>query len=196
VKQIISHVKPLQKLTYEINKALSRYFYSDFQFHPATKHLETNPELGVGNGHALSRDLQYLVPFLILLRILNCKSFLDLGSGDGYVLRCAEKLRFSQTFGVEADYELFEISTLNLSHSTLYQIYFEEISSRSFPQCFDVVYLFNPDKYETTKKTLMFLKSRYWLMKNFSLSEQDEHSLGVVNVLSINSYTLYKTKKP
>jgi hypothetical protein len=110
------------------------------------------------------------------------------------VLRLAEKLRFTQTFGVEADSELFEISAQNLSHSTLYKIYFEEINSTSFPKYFDVVYLFNPDKYETTLKTLMFLKSRYWLMKNSSLSDYDEHSLGVVNILRINSYTLYKTK--
>jgi SAM-dependent methyltransferase len=182
------------KIIYEINLIIFRYFYSNFEFHPQTKPLETNSALGVGNGHALSRDLHLIIPHLIALRILGCRSLLDLGSGDGFVLRLAEKLGFSKTFGIEAHPELFKLSEKNCPRSYLYKMYFEEISSDDFLMRFDVIYLFNPAEYETTLISCMKLNSKWILMKNFSFLHNDQLRLGLQKVFRCKSYGLYKRK--
>jgi SAM-dependent methyltransferase len=189
-----SFLKIAPKLFYETNRFFSYLFYQDFEFHPKTKPLETNPALGVGNGHALSRDLHILIPLLMLLRFLGCKSILDLGSGDGYVLRPAEKLRFAKTVGVEADIELFKLSQKNCPKSELFNMYFEEIKLDDFPNAFDVIYLFNPAQYETTMKACGELRSKWWLMKNFSLLDQDKLTLGVEEFASYKNFELYKRR--
>lgn len=182
------------KLSYETNRFFSYRFYQDFESHPKTKPLETNPALGVGNGHALSRDLHLLIPLLKLLRFTGCTSILDLGSGDGYVLRSAEKLRFTKTVGVEADIELFKLSQKNCPRSELFNMYFEEIGFGDFPNAFDVIYLFNPAPYETTMKACVQLRSKWWLMKNFSLLDQDKLKLGVEKFASYKNFELYRRR--
>lgn len=186
--------KVIPKLIYELNRFLFKRFYSDFEFHPKTKEYETNPDLGVGNGHALSIDLQILIPFLVLLRILGCKSILDLGSGDGFVLRLAEKLKYSKTIGIEADLELFKLSEKNTERSNLYCFFFEEIHPLLFQEVLDLIYLFNPTEYESTIKSCERFKSKWFLMKNFSLLDHDQLRLKVTKVLNYKSYHLYRSK--
>jgi SAM-dependent methyltransferase len=191
-KHPISRIIP--KLIYEVNRFFFRRFYSNFEFHPETRALETNPALGVGNGHALSRDLHVLIPFLVLLRFLGCKSILDLGSGDGFVLRLAEKFRYSEIIGIEANSALFELSEKNCTRGKLHNLFFEEINPDDFPNVIDLIYLFNPTDYVTVVKSCMKLKSKWFLMKNFALLDQDQLRLKVVKVLNYKSYSLYRSK--
>ncbi len=186
--------KVIPKLVFEVNGLFFRRFYSNFEFHPETRAYETNPDLGVGNGHALSRDLHRLIPFLVSLRILGCKSILDLGSGDGFVLRLAEKLHYSNTFGIEADPDLFRLSEKNCNRGKLYNQFFEDIKPLDFPNVIDLIYLFNPTDYETIINSCAKLKSKWFLMKNFSLLDQDLGRLKVVKILNYKSYYLYRSK--
>ena len=186
--------KFIPKLVFEVNGFFFRRFYSNFEFHPETRAYETNPALGVGNGHALSRDLHRLIPFLVSLRILGCKSILDLGSGDGFVLRLAEKLHYSNTFGIEANPALFRLSEKNCTRGKLYNKFFEDIKPLDFPGVIDLIYLFNPTDYETIINCCAKLKSKWFLMKNFSLLDQDLGRLKVVKILNYKSYYLYRSK--
>lgn len=167
----------------------------DFISHPETKPLETNPGLGVGNGHAQSRDLVRLVPFLGLLRIFKCKSILDLGSGDGYVLRIAESLGYSYCYGVEADLSLFEISKANLNRSTLLNQFFSQVSSESFDRPIHIIYFFNPDHpvgMHDICSRLRKLNPKFFLTKNHAFDTDTRYQLSLRLVCSTGSYRLYK----
>jgi SAM-dependent methyltransferase len=184
----------IPKLIFLVNRFFFRRFYSNFEFHPETRALETNPLLGAGNGHALSRDLHVLIPFLVSLRFLGCKSILDLGSGDGFVLKLAEKFRYSEIIGIEAHSALFELLEKNCTRAKLHNLFFEEINADDFPDIIDLIYLFNPTDYVTVIESCMKLKCKWLLMKNFSLRDQDELRLKVVKILNYQSYSLYRSK--
>ena len=186
--------KVIPKLVFEVNGFFFRRFYFDFEFHPETRAYETNPALGVFYCYALSRDLHILISFLVSLRILGCKSILDLGSGDGFVLRLAEKLYYSDTIGIEADPALFKLSEKNCLRGKVHNLFFEDIKPFDFPDVIDLIYLFNPTDHKTIINSCAKLKSKWFLMKNFSLLDQDQHRLKVVKVLNYKSYTLYRSK--
>jgi tRNA1(Val) A37 N6-methylase TrmN6 len=159
-----------EKAFFELNKGVHKRIFKDFVFHVDTNQLETNPLLGAGNGHALSKDLHLLIPQLKLLRLLGCKTFLDLGSGDGFVLRVAEQLEFTNIYGIEADSALAKISRFNLKHSKIFQSYFQDFDPLEIKSPIDVIYIFNPDLPDVVESTclkLRPLRCRFYLTKNF-----------------------------
>lgn len=184
-----------QKVVFESNRLMTKILLRDFESHPATKPLETNPNLGVGNGHAQSRDLPLLVPFLVLLRMLGCKTILDLGSGDGFVLKVAESLGYSECYGVEADVSLCDISRRNLSRSVVYNQYFSEVTVESFENPIQLIYFFNPDLPLNMLEVCLKMRTldcKYFLTKNYSFDFESRHQLDVRLVWSIASYRLYR----
>jgi SAM-dependent methyltransferase len=186
-----------EKAIFEWNKGLFKKIYKGFVFHAVTKQLETNPLLGVGNGHALSRDLHLLIPQLRLLRVLGSRTILDLGSGDGFVLRAAKQLNYLNLFGVEADVSLAAISRLNLTRSKIFQNYFQDFNPADIGYPIDVVYIFNPDLPEIVESTLFKLQPlgcRFYLTKNFKFSSNASNQLNVRLLWRLQSYTLYQTK--
>ena len=166
-------------------------------FHADTKQLETNPLLGAGNGHALSRDLHLLIPQLRLLRLLGSRAILDLGSGDGFVLRTADYLRYFNLYGIEADSALAEISRSNLTDAIIIQSYFQDFDPVEIGLPIDVVYIFNPDLPEIVESTCLKLRPlgcRFYLTKNFKFSSSALTQLNVRLLWRLQGYTLYQTK--
>ena len=186
-----------EKAIFEWNKGLQRKIYKGFVFHADTKQLETNPLLGAGNGHALSRDLHLLIPQLRLLRLLGSRAILDLGSGDGFVLRTAEYLRYFNLYGIEADSALAEISRSNLTDAIIIQSYFQDFDPVEIGLPIDVVYIFNPDLPEIVESTCLKLRPlgcRFYLTKNFKFSSSALTQLNVRLLWRLQGYTLYQTK--
>lgn len=186
----------VQKFVFEANKLLRQNFLRNFEYHPQTSLLETNPSLGAGNGHAQSSDLQFLVPLLALLRVLKCNSVLDLGSGDGYVLRVAEQLGYSYCYGVEADPNLCDISRDNLSRSTILNNFFSEVTVDSFEKPIDLIYFFNPDSPINMLDVCLNLRglsTKFILTKNQEFHSNSMFKLNVKLVFRISSYRLYRS---
>jgi len=175
---------------------LSNYFYAGFEFHPETNYLETNLSLGVGNGHALSCDLHLLLPHLCWFRLLNCNSFIDLGSGDGYVLRLAEAVRFKTVTGVEADTALHSLASRNLTRSILHNKHFSDLEVNNLPKKIDVVYFFNPAEYGLMIKTFSAIQHRgvrFLLTKNFEIQRYDIMNLRLCLLWNLGPYRLYRS---
>lgn len=198
LKEVIAlryFTRGFQKLIFELNRLMTRILLKNFESHPETIPLETNPNLGAGNGHAQSRDLTVLVPFLVLLRVGRCKSILDLGSGDGFVLKVAESLGFSRCYGVEADVTLCEISKRNLNRSVIYNEYFNDVQLEFFEKPVHLVYFFNPDLPVNMLNVCLKLRGldcRYFLTKNHSFAPESTLALGIRLVLSTGSFRLYR----
>lgn len=184
-----------QKIVFETNGLMTKIFLRDFESHPETKPLETNPNLGVGNGHAQSRDLSLLVPFLVILRMLGCKSILDLGSGDGFVLRIAESIGYSKCYGIEADLSLCQISRMNLNRSVIYNQYFSDVKVEYFEKPIHLIYIFNPDLPLNMLEVCLKLRSldcKYFLTKNLVFTSEAAFQLNIRLVWGIASYRLYR----
>ena len=187
-----------EKAVFEFNRLMTRTLLKNFKSHPDTNPLETNPNLGVGNGHAQSRDLHLLVPLLVALRTLNCKSILDLGSGDGFVLRVAESLGFSNCFGVEGDPSLCEVSRNNLTYSVIYNSYFKDVSAEYFQKPVHLIYFFNPDQPTNMLDVCLKLRDlecKYYLTKNHAFDSDATSRLSIRLVWRISSYKLYQSMK-
>ncbi len=185
-----------QKVTFELNRIMTKILLKNFESHPECYPLETNPNLGVGNGHAQSRDLPVLVPFLVLLRAVGCRSIIDLGSGDGFVLKAAESLGFRRCYGVEADLALWEISRRNLKRSVVYNQYFNDIEIECFEKPLHLVYFFNPDSPENMLDVCLKLRPlgcKYFLTKNHAFNSRSTLQLGIRLVWNAGSYRLYRT---
>jgi len=175
---------------------LSNQLFAGFEFHPETNYLETNLSLGVGNGHVLSRDLHLLLPHLGLFRLFNCNSFIDLGSGDGYVLRIAEAVRFKTVTGVEADTALHNLATRNLTRSILHNQPFSDLEVNSLPNKIDVVYFFNPAEYGLMIETFSRVQPRgvrFLLTKNFEIQRYDIMNLRLRLFWKLGPYRLYRS---
>ncbi len=182
-------------MVFETNGLMTKIFLRDFESHPQTKPLETNPNLGVGNGHAQSRDLSLLVPFLVLLRMLGCKSILDLGSGDGFVLKIAESIGFFNCYGIEADLSLCEISRMNLNRSVIYNQYFCDVKVETFVKPIHLIYFFNPDAPLNMLDVCLKLRSldcKYFLTKNHAFTSEASFQLDIRLLWGIASYRLYR----
>ena len=198
LKEVITlryFTRGFQKVIFEVNRLMTKILLKNFESHPETIPLETNPNLGAGNGHAQSRDLSVLVPFLVLLRAVRCKSILDLGSGDGFVLKVAESLGFSRGYGVEADVTLCEISRRNLNRSVIYNEYFNDVRLDFFEKPVHLVYFFNPDLPVNMLNVCLKLRGlecRYFLTKNHSFAPESTLELGIRLVLSTGSDRLYR----
>lgn len=94
------------------------------------KDLETNPGIGLGLGMARTTDP--LLTLYILLKIkfeLGNKNLkvMDVGCGDGVVLRIMKFARFKEIIGIEGDFQLYSLAKRNNQYAT---IYFEDFTKK------------------------------------------------------------------
>lgn len=125
------------------------------------------------------------------------KTVIDLGSGDGYVLRILEFLKFKNIAGVELDTSLHEIAVQNLSKSTLINGDFRSVGEWIGFQNFELIYVFNPAPEAELFLALEALSSqklRYVLCKNFQLAEEHSLLLGLKAKRINDNYLLYEFK--
>ena len=101
----------------------------------------------------------YIRPITILNSSSNCisifdkfnisskDSFLDIGSGDGYILLYVnKKYNFKSIYGVEIDQKIYNQSlyNINLINSNKIKIYNKDATKFKIPYDVNYIYLFNP----------------------------------------------------
>ena len=100
-----------------INIKAYNFIYKKFERHPQVSDLYTNVNVGIGNGMGRANDpvsLGFLFLRYFGLPIANKDNFLlDLGCGDGTVLRIFQLLGYRKYLGVEFDPELCHLAAKN-----------------------------------------------------------------------------------
>ena len=100
-----------------INFKAYNLIYKKFERHPQVSDLYTNINVGIGNGMGRANDpisLSFLFLRYFGLPIANKDNFLlDLGCGDGTVLKIFQLLRYRKYLGVEFDPELCHLAAKN-----------------------------------------------------------------------------------
>jgi hypothetical protein len=140
------------RLVYLSNNLFIHIVYRKFLRHPEVTDLETN--VNVGSGFGMARTTDPLTQIFRVLRYMNWKfspfrksfSLLDLGCGDGFMLKAFDFAGFRNLSGVEIDSELADLSRKNVPRASIASL---DFSSSDFVQFakkgnFKAVFTFNP----------------------------------------------------
>jgi len=125
------------RLVYLSNNLFIHIVYRKFLRHPEVTDLETN--VNVGSGFGLARTTDPLTQIFRVLRYMNWKfspfrksfSLLDLGCGDGFMLKAFDFAGFRNLSGVEIDNELADLSRKNVPRASIASL---DFSSSDFVQ--------------------------------------------------------------
>ena len=107
----------------KLNMKIFNFVYRDFQRHPDTNDFKTSKDVGGGYGYAKSTDTLFLG--LLFLRyslasvFFKDRGLIDLGCGDGAVLRLAEFIGFKTVIGVEISESLAGFAKINSKNSSI-----------------------------------------------------------------------------
>jgi hypothetical protein len=115
---------------------------------PGTTDDRTFPDIGDGYGLARSIDILQLSRVLILSQLGRAQTLIDLGCGDGVVLRVALKLKISKIIGVESNTQLAHLAQINNPKSLIINVKFEEWDFKGLELGRYVIYSFNPTEFE------------------------------------------------
>jgi len=196
-------LKVRNRKTFEsLNFLAFRIFFKNFLRHPEVTDERTNVKVGAGNGMARSTDPLKLA--LIFLRHVGLPFFsnsfiLDLGCGDGIVLKLLERLGYRKIVGVESDRHLCFLAKQNSKKSKIIEGNFlhRRIIAEVAALKPRIIYLFNP---APPHEVLFFLESlinetELVLILRNPEAFQDICSSTKIQVLSIHSYDNYKILK-
>lgn len=137
-----------------LNFALYSFIYDvkKFSKHSEVSDHATNPNVGLGFGLARTTDsftlaLLFLRFFPKTLWLKSSKFWvIDLGCGDGTVLRLLEILKVKKIVGVEGDLGISELAKRNTSYSVILQEDFTQDNFFHIVSTFQlkVIFAFNP----------------------------------------------------
>ena len=131
---------------------ISKIAYRNFVRHTEVNDYETNINVGYGFGLARTVD-----PFTQKIRVIRFKGFsclpfrknfslLDLGCGDGFMIRGFDFVGFRNLTGIELDPDLANLAKENIPNATIFCV---DFSSSSFKliasqNSYAAVFTFNP----------------------------------------------------
>lgn len=140
------------RLSWAINALFRKVAYRGFVRHPEVNDYETN--VNVGHGFGLARTIDPLtqivrvIQYMGLVRSPFGKNFsiLDLGCGDGFLLRGFDFVGFKNLAGVELDRNLANLASKNIPRAKIYCV---DFSSPDFSVVlgetpYAAVFAFNP----------------------------------------------------
>jgi hypothetical protein len=141
----------IMRLIEILNMIFRKLAYSNFSRHAEVNDLETNINIGYGYGLARTRDplnqVMRIIRFCGPLRVYSKDfSLLDLGCGDGYMLRAFDFLRFRNLYGIEADKSLTNLARKNVPKATIELLDFtsSKFLNQVQTKSFSAIYTFNP----------------------------------------------------
>ena len=111
---------------------------------PGVVDARTSPEIGDGFGLARSIDLLELIYVLMKAGSRNCRTFVDLGCGDGVVLRVANIFKIKNIIGIESDAKISQFAKENNPKALVLHCKFQDWESQNLVQSRYVIYSFNP----------------------------------------------------
>ena len=135
-----------------VNAIFRKIVYKNFVRHPEVSDYATNINVGIGFGLARTIDpltqIVRVVRFMGLTRMLFGKKFslLDLGCGDGFLLRGFDSVGFRNLTGVEFDPQLAQLASANIPRATILCVDFSSSNFQTIlgEHSFDAVFAFNP----------------------------------------------------
>jgi hypothetical protein len=162
----LSHII-MNKLINRLNYHFYKYLYHPKRYikHPLVSDATTNSTVGIGYGLARSTDpitLLYLfwryIPKAMWSKS-NKKSIIDLGCGDGTVLRLLEFMKLKNLVGVEGDETLSELAKKNSSWAEIINVDFttNNFFERVYLYDFKVLFAFNPTSAAKLSKVIIKL---------------------------------------
>lgn len=142
----------IARFVWTINAIFRRIAYRDFHRHPEVSDFETN--VNVGHGLGLARTIDPLTQIIRVLRYMGIARFpfrknfsiLDLGCGDGFMLRGFDFVGFRNLSGVEFDQNLAGLAQINVRRAKIFCV---DFSSSQFSKVlggnsYTAVFAFNP----------------------------------------------------
>jgi hypothetical protein len=135
-----------------VNAIFRKIVYKNFVRHPEVSDYETN--INVGYGFGLARTTDPLTQIIRVIRFCGFKripfgknfSLLDLGCGDGFMIKGFDFVRFRNLSGVELDPDLANLASANIPRATIFCV---DFSSSKFEtlvgqNSYQAVFAFNP----------------------------------------------------
>ena len=116
----------------------------DFQRVPGTTDDRTFPDIGDGYGLARSIDILELLRVLIVSNWGRARTLIDLGCGDGVVLRVASKISIATIIGIESDSQIARLAQSNNPSALVINSKFEEWNVAGLELDRYIIYAFNP----------------------------------------------------
>ena len=135
-----------------LNLLFFKYLFRQhsFQKHPAVNDYSTNERIGSGYGMARTTDPLTLIFILLryglVHRFARGGAVLDLGCGDGVVLRLLSILGVREIIGVESDPVLAHLAKRNVPRANIICADFNsnEFEAKLMPFELSTIYMFNP----------------------------------------------------
>jgi hypothetical protein len=132
---------------------LARLILRNFQRVPGTTDDKTFPDIGDGYGLARSIDILQLLRVLIVsnwdcIELGRARTLIDLGCGDGVVLRVAQKIWIPTIIGIESDSQIARLAQINNPSALVINSKFEEWNVTGLELDRYIIYAFNPTEFK------------------------------------------------
>lgn len=194
-----------------LNAIFRRIAYRDFVRHPEVNDYQTN--INVGHGFGLARTRDPLTQILRVIRYMGVAqtpfgrnfSILDLGCGDGFMIRGFDFVGFRNLVGVELDRELADLASVNIPRAKIHCVDYSSPAFSDFlgETSYAAVFAFNPGpakplilalkKIACNGSYILFLRNpKFWreitLEKELKCEILDKPSNMVIARVSRNSH--------
>jgi len=155
----------VQRIIWLSNAIFRKVAYRNFVRHPEVDDYTTNIQIGQGFG--LARTIDPLTQIFRVVRYLGPDYFryrknfsiIDLGCGDGFMLRGFEFAGFRNLSGIEIDNELAELASRNIPSASILCLDFSSpaFSKALAQKSYIAVFTFNPAPAEQLVSALVTL---------------------------------------
>ena len=142
----------IERLSWGINSLFRKIAYRNFVRHPEVNDYETN--INVGGGFGLARTIDPLTQIFHVIRYMGMSrmpfasnfAIIDLGCGDGFMLKGFDFVGFKNLTGVELDRELADLASLNIPRAKIHCVDFSssDFSGALDRSTFAAAFAFNP----------------------------------------------------
>ncbi len=191
-------ISDIKKIGYYIRRLIKGKYSLKTKIHIVLRYFEMGISIFFEKLRGLDYTMLYVTkmggaytktPKYILKRVFNefpeknTKSFIDIGSGKGYVISQAAKAGFKSAGGIEYDSFLYNICLNNLKKEELKSdcVYNEDAGQSNHLGQFDIFFFNNPFGPEILKQVLEnILESHkekkcwiYWVNPNFGSCKMD-----------------------
>ena len=142
----------IARFTWAVNAVFRKFVYRNFVRHPEVNDYETNTN--VGHGFGLARTIDPLTQILRVIRYMGIArmpfsrnfSIIDLGCGDGFMLKGFDFVGFKNLTGIELDKELAFLAAENVIRAKIHCVDFSspDFSDTLGRSSYAAVFAFNP----------------------------------------------------